>query len=126
PFEEKADEVAFVGLAEASRFETVSTLLSEGIPVKLAGRGWRNFLRKHRGNPALHFVGEFLGGEDYTRFLSSSRFALGLLSKRFPELHTTRTFEIPACGTVLVTERNRETSTFFGEDEAAFFSSPEE
>ena len=37
----------------------------------------------------------------------------GLLAKWVPELHTTRTFEIPACGTALVTERNSETALVF-------------
>lgn len=42
-------------------------------------------------------------------------FARGALSRRFPERHTTRTFEIPACGTVLITEWNEEISVFLGE-----------
>lgn len=44
-----------------------------------------------------------------------------LLSKRFPELHTTRTFEIPACGGILTTEATPETRSFFAESEALFF-----
>jgi spore maturation protein CgeB len=48
------------------------------------------------------------------------------LSKRFPELHTTRTFEIPACGAVLATERNAETARFFSDAEAMFFDGPED
>ena len=43
------------------------------------------------------------------------------VSRRFPELHTTRTFEIPACGTALVTEKNRETRAFFADGEAIFY-----
>lgn len=125
-FEEKADEVAFVGLAEPSRFEAVEALLASGIPVRLAGHGWRGFVDRHRNSSPLHFHGESLSGENYARFLASARFALGLVSKRFPELHTTRTFEIPACGTALITERNDETSDFFSEDEAVFFSNLDE
>ena len=37
------------------------------------------------------------------------------------ELHTTRTFEIPACGTILITEKNVETLSFFNPDEVIFF-----
>jgi spore maturation protein CgeB len=33
----------------------------------------------------------------------------------------TRTFEIPACGTLLATERTADTTRFFAEDEALFF-----
>ena len=122
-FEDKSDIVAFVGLAESDRFAAAEALLGEGIPLKIAGKGWERFVSQHDRNPAFSFAGAFLAGEDYVRFLSSAKFGLGLLSKRFPELHTTRTFEIPACGTALVTERNRETTQFFREGEAIFFDS---
>ena len=48
--------------------------------------------------------------------------AWGALSKWVPELHTTRTFEIPACGTALVTERNSETASFFKNSDAIFYN----
>jgi spore maturation protein CgeB len=48
------------------------------------------------------------------------------LSKKFQERHTTRTFEIPACGTALLTERNPETESFFSEEEVIFYHSVEE
>ena len=48
--------------------------------------------------------------------------AWGAISKWIPELHTTRTFEIPACGTALVTEQNHETQSFFNDDEAIFYT----
>src|SRR5690606_33570838 len=51
-----------------------------------------------------------------------SKFGLGLYSKRFPELHTTRTFEIPACGTALLTERNSEINSFFSKENAILYS----
>lgn len=126
PFEEKRDEVAFVGLAEPSRFAFVEALLAAEIPVRVAGRGWSRFVDRHRSHPHFTFEGDTLFGEAYARFLSSALFSPGLLSKRFPELHTTRTLEIPACGTALLTERNEETSAFFAEDEAVFFSGIEE
>ncbi|MBK6815323.1 MAG: glycosyltransferase family 1 protein [Saprospiraceae bacterium] len=37
-------------------------------------------------------------------------------------MHTTRTLEIPACGTALVTERNQETQNLFTEDDVLFYS----
>ena len=46
---------------------------------------------------------------------------LGLLSKWIPEKHTTRTLEIPACGTLLVTEKNEETAAFFEDEDVIFF-----
>jgi spore maturation protein CgeB len=115
-------DTVFVGLAEPDRETCVATLLGNDIPVRLAGRGWQRFLQRWKKSSNLQFEGEDAFGDDYARLLSESWVGLGLLSKRFPELHTTRTFEIPACGAVLATERNRETEQFFNPDEALFFS----
>jgi len=118
---ERKREAVFVGLAEPDRELCIATLLSAGVRVRLAGHGWRSFLRRWHANPLLAFEGEEVFGADYARVISSSWIGLGLLSKRFPEMHTTRTFEIPACGTVLATERTPETSQFFNAHEALFF-----
>jgi spore maturation protein CgeB len=118
---DRRKDVVFVGLAEPDRQRCLSVLLQNGIPVRLAGLGWDSFVSRWKRNRLFHFEGEFVSGDDYAELLSSSWIGLGLLSKRFPELHTTRTFEIPACGTVLATESNRETTAFFNHDEALFF-----
>lgn len=125
-FGEKIDRVAFVGLAEPSREKMLATLIANKIPVVLAGKGWGKFVQDNIGNDYLQYIGESIWKEDYAALISQSLFSLGLLSKRFPELHTTRTIEIPACGTALLTEKNEETSQFFESDEAIFFDGPEE
>jgi hypothetical protein len=124
--EDRAHEVAFVGLAEPSRENFIAKLLDCGIHVRLAGSGWRRFVRTRENDPRLHFEGDALFGESYASLLSRCWIGLGLLSKRFPELHTTRTFEIPACGAVLATERNSETTAFFENGEALFYNSASE
>jgi hypothetical protein len=114
-------EVVFVGLAERDRMNCLDELLAQGISVHLAGVGWERFRRKWRNNPRLKFAGEGAFGEVYANMLSECWIGLGLMSKRFPELHTTRTFEIPACGAILATERTTETGGFFEPDEVLFF-----
>src|SRR5690606_36542455 len=84
-------------------------------------KGWDSFVENHKTNPNLKYCGNAIFGEAYGQLISSSKFALGLLSKRFPELHTTRTLEIPACRTVLITERNIETEGIYNEDEVMFY-----
>lgn len=125
-FAQKENTVAFIGLAEPSRFQLIENLIHSGIHVKLAGKGWNSFVKKNQSNKNLEFIGESLFNESYADFISSTRFSIGMLSKRFPEFHTTRTFEIPACGTALITERNTETSSFFNQEEAIFYDTPEE
>ncbi len=121
-FREKSG-VLFIGLSEPSRCDLLAALLKAGIPVSLAGKGWDAFIREHGSaqKEGLTFLGEGLFGEDYARALSGSLVCLGLLSKKFPEKHTTRTFEIPACGSLLATERNDEIKSFFTEDEVLYF-----
>lgn len=120
---DKRREVVFIGLAEPDRERCLTCLLESGVRVRLAGRGWSRFLRKFSGCDLLKFEGEAVFGKDYSRLISGSWIGLGLLSKRFPERHTTRTFEIPACGTILASEKNEEICAFFREDEAILISS---
>ncbi len=120
--EQRRREAVFVGLAEADRENCLGLLLDRGVGVRLAGRGWGTFLSKYQNHPLLAFEGEDCFGAAYASLLSRSWIGLGMLSKRFPELHTTRTFEIPACGAILATEATTETARFFSEEEALFFS----
>lgn len=124
--ESRRREAAFVGLAEPDREKCVATLIAHGIPVRLAGRGWTAFVQRFAGNPLLAFDGEDCFGSDYAELLSRSWMGLGLLSKRFAELHTTRTFEIPACGAILATETTAETTKFFASTDALFFKDHEQ
>lgn len=124
-FSKKNHDVVFAGLCERSRERAIKTLIETGITVALAGHGWKGFAARFRTCPYLKYSGGPLEGGDYARFLFSGKLGLGLLSKRFPELHTTRTFEIPACGTALVTEANEETASFFDPREAVFFNREE-
>ena len=101
-------------------------LLKNHIQITLAGIKWHRFAKKHQNNPNLIYLGNGVYGKDYVTTLQNAKMAWGAISKWIPELHTTRTFEIPACGTVLVTERNTETLQFFNEDEVLFFSNEAE
>ncbi|MDQ3242225.1 MAG: glycosyltransferase [Gemmatimonadota bacterium] len=120
--DERRREALFVGLAEPDRERCIAALLRHEIPVRLGGRGWGPFVYRYRSNPLLAYEGEDIFGDDYADLLSKSWVGLGLLSKKFPELHTTRTFEIPACGAVLATEQTSETTVFFNDSEALFFT----
>jgi glycosyltransferase involved in cell wall biosynthesis len=121
-FENKKDQIVFIGLNEPHREYVIKCLLEEGLIICLAGKNWKKFSIKNRKYENLIYYGSSLINADYSRLISESKLALGLVSKRFPELHTTRTFEIPACGTALVTEKNEETSKFYNEDEVIFFN----
>jgi hypothetical protein len=66
-------------------------------------------------------------GDDYARALTAARVGVGFLRKTWPDQHTTRTFEIPACGSLLLADRTEEHQSFFEEGrEAEFFGSETE
>jgi spore maturation protein CgeB len=125
-FNEKDKDVTFVGHYETYRGKVIKCLLDAGIQVHIVGFKWKRFCNKYKAYSNLHFHGDGIYGEDYARFISSSYISLGLVSKWIPELHTTRTMEIPACGTLLVTELNSETSELYKNDEAVFYENVEE
>ncbi len=111
----------FIGLCESDRQSCVAALLKAGVPVRVGGEGWESFAGHHASDPKFHFLGQKVFGAQYAEEYRRASVGLGLLTKRFPELHTTRTFEIPACGTMLATEHTEDTARFFGDDEVLFF-----
>jgi spore maturation protein CgeB len=122
-FEEK-EGIVFIGHQEKNREEVLTKLLEHKFPLILAGIGWRRFYRMHKNNSNLRYHGEGVFGEKYAQLISSGLISLGFLSKIIPELHTTRTLEIPACNTVLATEKNIETESIFSNDEVIFYDTP--
>lgn len=122
----KKEGVVFVGLFEPSREEIIAQLIEDKIEVKLAGQKWEKFAAKNHNVKNFTYLGKGVFGDDYAKLISSGYISLGLLSKKFPELHTTRTFEIPACGTLLATESNNELRSLFSDDEVIYFSDKKE
>lgn len=118
--------VVFIGRYEKEREVVIKQLLENNILVTLAGSRWKSFANANKTDVNLNYLGKGVYGQDYVQQIQQSKIAWGALSKWFLELHTTRTFEIPACGTALLTERNQETTSFFMEDEAVFYENPSE
>jgi len=119
-------EVAFIGHYEKHRADCIKAIVDSGITLKVWGRHWPQFARRHRWARKI-VKGKSVVCEDYCMALSAASICLGLLSKLFPETTTTRSFEIPACGAFMLAERTNEHLELFEEGkEAEFFSSNEE
>ncbi|GAB6122587.1 CgeB family protein [Dysgonomonas termitidis] len=112
--------VAFIGHYEDERLEAIEVMLQNGIDVTLAGIGWEKFVKSHPSEH-LNYLGSGVFGDDYVCVISSSLYAWGSISKWIPEKHTTRTFEIPACKTALLTEKNSEIEEFYADDEVIYY-----
>ena len=126
PFTQRENAVVFVGHHETEREEVIQALINNGIKVILAGIKWESFYEKNKSNNLLDYRGSGVFGKDYINLLNTHTMALGSVSKWVPEKHTTRTFEIPACGAVLLTERNEEISSFFTDNEVVFYNGTQE
>lgn len=137
-------DVGFLGGWEPRREQYLAPLAEAGMDMKIWGGYW-DFLQDGRWtfrrqiimnqlaggvsfqihqDPTLanSWQGREVYGDDYARALSGSRIGLGFLRKVCPDQHTTRTFEIPACGSMLLADRTDEHQEFFEEGkEAEFF-----
>jgi len=141
--------VGFLGGWEPRREHLLHVLAVAGVDLKIWGGYW-DFLRDGKWTPRRQLIlkqlagsdkfrvhrDEFLGrawqggelyADDYARALTGAKIGLGLLRKVCLDQHTTRTFEIPACGSMLLADRTGEHRELFDEGkEAEFFSSTEE
>lgn len=117
--------VGFIGSWEKERCEAILHLADNGIPVRVWGGGkWLEYMDY---GPNLRIEGKALFSDDYNRALSAFDISLCFLRKINFDLQTTRTMEIPACGSLLMAERTVEhESLFIDGEEAVFFSSNEE
>ena len=76
---------------------------------------------------SVRLQGPEVYGDEYAWALSGARINIGFLRQVCPDQHTTRTFEIPACASLMIADRTDEHQMFFEEGrEADFFSSEEE
>jgi len=120
-------DVVFAGHHEADGRELlVRRLVHAGLHVRLwGGNTWTpevlGDLHSTLGpvEPAL--------GDDYRKALCGAKICLCLLSRVNRDTYTRRCFEIPACGKIMLAERTDDLMALFREDEeACFFSSPDE
>ncbi len=117
-------DVVFVGSYAPGREKYLRPLARAGINLVI----WGNLWTKCRDAELQRAIrGRSIGGRDYALALSCAKIAMGILSPLCPDRSTTRSLEIPACGTFLLAERTEEHQALFEENkEAAFFSSEEE
>ncbi len=144
-----ACDVGFLGGWEPRRERLLRALVRAVDDLKIWGGYW-DFLRDGRWSLRRRIIlGQLAGGEpfriarderlgrawqggeiygdDYARALTGGRVGVGFLRQVCPDQHTTRSFEIPACGALLLADRTDEHQSFFEEGrEAEFFGSEAE
>lgn len=124
-------DVVFVGHFEADgRLEALEALARAGAAVKVFGPGrgfpghdWDGPLRS---SAALRHLAPttLVWGAEYVKALCGARLALCFFSKRNRDTYTRRCFEIPATGTLLMSEYSDDLARWFAEGaEADYFRS---
>jgi len=122
-----ACDAVFVGHYEDDgRVDYLRALVKAGLHVRLfGGKYWcPNVLADLTGyfgpvSPAL--------GEAYVKALTGAKLSLAFLSRLNRDTYTRRSFEIPACGCLMLSERTNDLTRLYKEDEeAVFFSTADE
>jgi len=116
-------DVAFIGAWSPKKQKILEALVQRRPQLKLRvwGNSWSRLTKESCLRPFVAF--RQVLGIDYASAVSCARINLGLLSELVPgassgDLITTRTFEIPACGGLLLHERTTDLLQIFKEDES--------
>lgn len=131
-YEDYGCDVSFIATHTAYKEKLITRLLElrPDIDLKIWGEYWKQRCTA----PAVlrRLQGVSIRGDRYVRGLQAAHIYLGIMNGPRPgassgDLTTTRTFEIPACGSFMLHERNRELLDLYREgEEVACFESPEE
>jgi len=131
-----AGDVAFIGTFRPERADFLAEVVVRlpDATVNVWGGGWEKtsravyWHRRRRWAPLRRRIrGGALWCEDMGKAIQANKIALGLLYHVNRDRHTSRSFEIPACGGFMLAERTAEHQEYFEEDhEAVYFGSLEE
>jgi hypothetical protein len=121
-------DVVYAGHMEADlRVECLSRVVRAGLKCRIFGGDaeWRSVLPRHVYQSMRPI--SYARGADYRRALCASKIGACFFSKWNRDQYTNRSWEIPACGVFLLSERTPAMQEFYCEGkEAEFFEGPEE
>ncbi len=113
-------DVVFVGTYEQPRARLLEALVSHApLRCRIYGSQWNKLAARSPLRPCV--VQRELYFDEMAKALRGAKVAMGFLRKENRDDYTQRTFEIPACGGVLVAERTRRHLTYYKEGEEAQF-----
>jgi spore maturation protein CgeB len=118
-YKQWSSEVIFVGTWMPERSPFLLELINRGVPLTIRGSNW------HKAPEWIqlktYWKGASIAGDDYAKAIQCAKVSLGLLSKGNRDLHTTRSSEIPALGTLLCAERTTEHALMYEEGKEVLF-----
>jgi len=116
-------DVVFVGTWERERCQLLEYLVTQ-VPARYAiyGSQWDKVGRRSPLKPFLHTTTIVM--DEMAKAIGGAKLSLAFLRKKNRDDYTQRTFEIPACGGVLLAERTPMHSSIYKEGEEAEFFDP--
>lgn len=112
-------EVLFLGTWFPERGPFLLELIRRGVPLAIQGPNWHK--APEWSQLKSHWKGGAIGGDDYAKAIQCAKVNIGLLSKENRDLHTTRSLEIPALGSLLCAERTLEHTAMYADHKEALF-----
>lgn len=134
-FDTMGGDIAFIGTFRPSRADFLNRIVHlREFRLNIWGGGWNkmgridHLHRRMRWRTLRGSVHPFeLWCGDMGKAIQANHITLGLLYAENRDLQSSRSFEIPACGGFMLTERTEEHRMYFEEDkEAVYFSTFEE
>jgi spore maturation protein CgeB len=118
-----ASDVLFVGTWERERCRQLESLVRAiGANYAIYGEQWH---KVRRSSPLYSYIHRHaLGPDEMSKAIGTAKVALGFLRKENRDDYTQRTFEIPACGGVLLAERTKRHLELLTEGKEAEFFDP--
>lgn len=118
-------DVAFIGRWERTRAAELEALARHGVGLGVWGTLWKKLARRSALRRFVRWRSAV--GRELAAVASLSKISLGFLSETNRNGHTSRTFEIPACGGFMLAQRSDGQREFFEEGvEMECFGSSEE
>jgi spore maturation protein CgeB len=119
-------DVSFIGTYEKDRAEKLMYLARNGIRITVWG--WtRNSINGEIDHPNIKNMERYAYLDEFTKVMCGSKICLNFLRKANRDTETTRSVEIPACGSFMLAERTESHQILFEEGkEAEYFSTNEE
>jgi spore maturation protein CgeB len=114
-----ASDVCFVGTWMPGRGSFMARLIERGVPLSIWGDRWHNAKEWQLIKTAWRGPGIYT--KDYIKPILASKICLGLLSKGNRDLHTQRSAEAPALGSLFCAERTADHLQMYEEDKEAIF-----
>lgn len=118
-------DLVFVGAMRRKRVEELEYIYNKNFNLQIWGTGWEKLANNYTIKDVCKMKAVY--AEDMSKVFQTSKIVLGFLNAENRDLHTARTFEVPASGGFLLAERTVEHMDIFEEGkEAEYFSDLEE